>query len=45
MPDTVALYGVKDTLDVRENVEAGARSLKDLLQQHNHNLVFTFAEF
>jgi soluble lytic murein transglycosylase-like protein len=45
MPDTVALYGVKDSLDAKENVEAGARYLKDLLQQFNQDLVLALAAY
>jgi soluble lytic murein transglycosylase-like protein len=45
MPETVALYKVKNIFDVRENVEAGARYLKDLLQQFNQNLVLALAAY
>ena len=45
MPETVALYKVKNTFDVRENVEAGARYLKDLLQQFDQNLVLALAAY
>jgi transglycosylase-like protein with SLT domain len=45
MPETVALYGVKDSLDAKENVEAGARYLKDLLQQFNQDLVLALAAY
>jgi soluble lytic murein transglycosylase-like protein len=45
MPETVALYNVKNIFDVRENVEAGARYLKDLLQQFNQNLVLALAAY
>jgi soluble lytic murein transglycosylase-like protein len=45
MPETVALYKVKDSFDVKENVEAGARYLKDLLQQFNQDLVLALAAY
>jgi hypothetical protein len=45
MPATVALYGVKNTLDAKENVEAGARYLRDLLQQFNQNLALALAAY
>ena len=45
MPETVAVYKVKDSFDVRENVEAGARYLRDLLQQFNQNLVLALAAY
>jgi len=45
MPDTVTLYGVKDTFDVKENVEAGARYLRDLLQRFDQNLILALAAY
>ena len=45
MPETVAAYKVKDSFDVRENVEAGARYLRDLLQQFDQNLVLALAAY
>jgi len=45
MPETIALYRVKDIFDVKENVEAGARYLKDLLQQFNQDLVLALAAY
>jgi len=45
MPQTVALYKVKNSFDVRENVETGARYLKDLLQQFNQDLVLALAAY
>jgi hypothetical protein len=45
MPETIALYRVKDIFDVRANVEAGARYLKDLLQQFNQDLVLALAAY
>jgi soluble lytic murein transglycosylase-like protein len=45
MPETIALYRVKDIFDVKENVEAGARYFKDLLQQFNQDLVLALAAY
>ena len=45
MPDTAATYKVKNVFDAKENVEAGAKYLKDLLQQFNQNVVLALAAY
>jgi soluble lytic murein transglycosylase-like protein len=38
MPDTAGALGVKDTFDPRQNIEAGARYLKQLLDKYKGDL-------
>ena len=45
MPETALAYKVKDPFNPRENLEAGAKYLKDLLLQFNQNLVLALAAY
>jgi hypothetical protein len=45
MPDTAAGLGVSDPFNVRENVDAGARFLKQLMDRYNGNLVLALAAY
>lgn len=45
MPDTAAIYKVKNVFDARDNVEAGAKYLKDLLYQFNQNFILALAAY
>ncbi|HXR57800.1 MAG TPA: lytic transglycosylase domain-containing protein [Burkholderiales bacterium] len=45
LPVTAKRYGVKDLFDPRENVEAGARYLKDLLGLFDNNLELAIAGY
>jgi soluble lytic murein transglycosylase-like protein len=45
MPETASAYKVKNPFNPRENLEAGARYMKDLLQQFNQNLVLALAAY
>jgi soluble lytic murein transglycosylase-like protein len=45
MPETATSYKVNNSFDPRENLEAGARYLKDLLQQFNQNLILALAAY
>ncbi|PYV88569.1 MAG: hypothetical protein DMG05_15410 [Acidobacteria bacterium] len=45
MPETAATYKVKNVFDARENVEAGAKYLKDLLHQFNQNVTLALAAY
>src|SRR5436190_19640118 len=45
MPDIANAYGVDDVFDPRQNVMAGARLLRELLDQHHGNLVLTIASY
>ena len=45
MPATAQRYGVTDRFDPVENIEAGARYLRDLLQRYNDNLPLVLAAY
>jgi soluble lytic murein transglycosylase-like protein len=45
MPDTARRYGVTDRLDVEQNIDAGARYLKDLLAMFNSDLRLAVAGY
>ena len=45
MPETASAYKVKNPFNPRENMEAGAKYMKDLLQQFNQNLVLALAAY
>jgi soluble lytic murein transglycosylase-like protein len=45
MPSIVAAFGVEHPFDPRENVMAGTRLLRELLDRHSGNLVRTIASY
>jgi hypothetical protein len=45
LPETAARLGVKDIFDPKENIEAGTRYLRELLQKYNNDLVLTLAAY
>jgi soluble lytic murein transglycosylase-like protein len=45
MPEIADAFGVDDPFDPRENIMAGARLLRELLDQHHGNLVLTIASY
>lgn len=45
MPEIADAYGVDDVFDPRQNIMAGARLLRELLDQHHGNLVLTIASY
>ena len=45
MPGTAALLGVRDAFDPRENVEAGARHLRKLLDRFAHDVSLALAAY
>lgn len=45
MPDTAADLGVQDAFDPRQNVDAGAKFLKQLLDKYGGNLVLALAAY
>jgi soluble lytic murein transglycosylase-like protein len=45
MPETARALGVADPFDVRENVEAGSRYLRDLLSQFGGDLSLALAAY
>jgi soluble lytic murein transglycosylase-like protein len=45
MPEIADAYGVDDVFDPRQNIMAGARLLRELLDQHRGNLVLTIASY
>jgi len=45
LPETAARLGVKDVFDPAENIDAGTRYLRDLLQLYNNDLTLTLAAY
>ncbi len=45
MPDTASRYGVRDSYDPRQNLEGGARYLKDLLNEFEFDLKLALAAY
>jgi soluble lytic murein transglycosylase-like protein len=45
MPSTAAGLGVEDPFDARQNVEGGARFLKQMLDRYGGNLVLALAAY
>lgn len=45
MPDTARRYGVTNLFDPAENIHAGARYLRDLMQKFNDDLSLTLAAY
>jgi len=45
MPETAQRYGAKDLHDPAQNIEAGIRYLKDLLNQHHGNVALALASY
>jgi len=45
LPQTAARLGVKNIFDPRENIEAGTKYLRELLDRYDNNLVLTLAAY
>lgn len=45
LPETAARLGVQNIFDPQENIDAGTRYLRDLLQKYNNDLVLTLAAY
>ena len=45
LPETAARFGVKDIYDPQENIDAGTRYLRELLQKYNNDVVLALAAY
>lgn len=45
LPETAVQLGVQNVFDPRENIDAGTRYLRDLLQKYNNDLVLALAAY
>jgi soluble lytic murein transglycosylase-like protein len=45
MPATAAQFNLEDVFDPKENVDVGARLLKELLGRYNGNLAFALGAY
>jgi soluble lytic murein transglycosylase-like protein len=45
LPETATRLGVKDIFDPQENIEAGTRYLRELLDRYNNDLTLTLAAY
>src|SRR2546425_6633107 len=45
MPETAALLGVQDSFDPRENIDAGTRHLRALMERFRHDLRLSLAAY
>jgi soluble lytic murein transglycosylase-like protein len=45
LPETAARFGVKDIYDPQQNIDAGTRYLRELLQKYGNNLVLALAAY
>lgn len=45
LPETAAQFGVLNIFDPQENIDAGTRYLRDLLQKYNNDLVLALAAY
>lgn len=45
LPETAARLGVKDIFDPQQNIDAGTRYLRELLQKYNNDLTLTLAAY
>jgi hypothetical protein len=45
LPETAARWGVHDIFDPRENIDAGTRYLRELLQQYNNDVALALAAY
>ncbi len=45
MPETAAILGVRDSFDPHENIDAGARHLRALIERFRHDLRLAVAAY